>query len=406
MKYILLCTTLILSTWAIGQTAQREAPHSASFELGKGLNLSFNDGDYIFSLGGMIQPAVGFSRDSSAEADYFLNSRRTYFNIGAKAKNEKVSFFIQTDFSLASPLLDAWISYQPHKSTTITFGQQQTIANNREMMVMEDRLQFIDRSLLSNVYSSTGREFGLYVSSELALKSLVFVPQIAVTSGDGRNSFGADSRDIDAGGLKYAARLDVYPLGLFTEGNDKQIMDIAHEAKPRLILGAAASYNDGASDVIGEGHNNLELYNLLGQAQLPDYRQFYSDILFKYQGFSFLGEYTVNTAKGLQGAYLNNTASAPLLPTGISELLALGTGYNAQLGYVTKSGYGADIRYAAVSPEFDANVNSVVQERSAMTLGLTKYVKENSLKLHAAVTSLDQGDFSTTMGTFMVQVVF
>jgi hypothetical protein len=335
-----------------------------------------------------------------------MNSRRTYFHIGGKAKNEKVEFFIQTDFSLASPLLDAWVAFQPHKTTTITFGQMQTIANNREMQIMEDHLQFIDRSLLSSAYSNTGREFGLFVTSKLPVGAMAFVPQIAVTSGDGRNSFGADSRDVDLGGLKYAARLDFYPMGLFSTDNDKQIMDLMHEAKPKLAVGMAASYNDGASDYRGEGHGNLALYNLLGKAQLPDYRQVYSDIVFKYKGFSFLGEYAISTAKGLQGAYLNETASAQLIPTQISELLSLGSGYNTQLGYVTRSGYGFDVRYAAVTPEFNTNANSIIKDQSAITLGLTKYVKQNSLKLHAAVTSIDQGDYSTLQGVFMVQVVF
>lgn len=401
MKYILASTLLLISAFVSAQNS-----HSASFELGEGLSVDLNNGDYSFSLGGMIQPSVGFIKDSTAESEYLFNSRRTYFHIGGKAKNEKLSFLIQTDFSLSSPLLDAWVTYSPSKFIDLTFGQKQTIANNREMQIMEDKLQFADRSLLSSSYSNTGREFGLFIASELPIKSMVLVPQIAVTSGDGRNSFGADSRDVDAGGLKYAARLDFYPMGSFSEGNDEQIMDMAHEEKPKLVLGTAASYNDGASDVIGEGHQNLELYNLIGQSQLPDYRQLYSDILFKYRGFSFLGEYTISTAKGLQGAYLNNTASATLLPTQISELLSLGTGYNAQLGYVTKSGYGADIRYASVSPEFDTNINSVIQDRTATTIGLTKYVKENSLKIHVAVTSMDQGDYSKLQGVFMVQVVF
>lgn len=406
MKVTLIYTMLLVSTLASAQIADSKNENLATFELGTGLNIDFNNGDYVFNLGGMIQPAVGMTKDSSAASDYFMNSRRTYFHIGGRAKNEKVSFLIQTDFSLSSPLLDAWVAYQPHKTTTITFGQKQTMANNREMMIMEDKLQFADRSLLSSSYSSTGREFGLFVETELAVSSMYFRPQLGVTSGDGRNSFGADSRDVDLGGLKYAARLDFYPLGLFSKDNDKQIMDLAHEARPKVVIGSAASYNDGASDKIGEGHGNLALYNLLGKAQYPDYRQVYTDLIFKYQGFSFLGEYGISTAKGLQGAYLSQTASVPLVPTQISQLLALGTAINAQLGYVTASGYGVDMRYAAIRPEFETNNSSIIQEKSAITLGLTKYVKENSLKIHAAITSLNQGDYTTLQSVFMVQMVF
>ncbi len=406
MKYTLIFTLLTVSLLTSAQNTSEKNQNSALFELGKGLTIDFDNGNYAFNLGGMVQPSIGLAKDSSAQSDYFMNSKRTYFHIGGNAKNEHVAFFIQTDFSLSAPLLDAWVSYQPHKSTTITFGQKQTIANNREMLLMEDKLQFIDRSLLSSSYSVIGREFGLFLATELPFKKMILIPQIAITSGDGRNSFGVDSRDVDLGGLKYAARLDFYPLGQFSDENDKQIMDLAHESKLKMVLGMAGSYNDGASDVVGEGHGNLALYNLLRQAQLPDYRKVYTDLLLKYKGFSFLGEYAIGTAKGLQGAYLNANALFRLLPTQISQFLALGTGLNTQLGYVTASGYGADVRLASVSPEFDTNSGSVIQRKSAITLGLTKYVKNNSLKLHAAVTSLDQGDYNTIQAVFMVQVVF
>jgi hypothetical protein len=407
MKYLFCIFFLAVSFAALAQDKPvNPAPRSANFELGKGLTFSLNNGDYTFKLGGMMQPAASFIKDSIAEAEYFFNSRRTYFNIGGEAKNEKLEFFIQMDFSRPSPLLDAWVSYLPHKSTKITVGQKQTIANNREMLLMEDQLQFVDRSVLSNTFSQTGREFGVFVESKLNVGSFLLVPQIAATSGDGRNSFGTTSLDPDAGGLKYAARVDVYPFGAFKEENDKQVADLYYEESPKLVLGAAASYNDGASGSQGEGHNEVSLYNYLGQQQLPDYRQVYGDVLLKYKGFSFLGEYGIATAKGLEGAFVDETAAIHLIPAQISEILSLGTGMNLQMGYTTKSGYGADIRYASVTPEFDTNAASVVSNLNAATIGITKYVKQNSLKLNAAITSYDFNGTSQLRGDFMVQVVF
>ena len=406
MRNIFLHFLLLGSLAAFAQDKPVAPPHSANFELGEGLVFNLNNGDYTFKLGGMIQPAIGFIKDSTAEAEYLFNARRTYFNIGGKAKNEKLEFLIQTDFSLSSPLLDAWVAYQPHKTVKIAMGQKQTIGNNREMMLMEDQLQYIDRSVLSTVYSNTGREFGVFIESTFDLGSAVLAPQIAVTSGDGRNSFGASSLDTDAGGFKYAARLDAYPFGNFKEGNDKQVADLHREESPKLVLGAAASYNDGASGTTGEGHNELALYNFRGELQLPDYRQLYGDLLFKYKGFSFLGEYGVATAKGLEGAYINETATVDLVPRQISEILSLGAGMNLQAGYVTASGYGADVRYASVAPEFDTNVASVVSNITATSLGITKYIKQNSLKLNAAVTSYNVDGASSLRGDFMVQVIF
>jgi len=110
--------------------------------------------------------------------------------------------------------MDAWIGYEPIEQVKISFGQKQTFVNNREMTYREDRLQFVSRSMLSQSLSQTGREFGVFVESKFKLgNTMGIVPMAALTSGDGRNSFGEDSRDSDIGGVKIGGRLDFYPLG-------------------------------------------------------------------------------------------------------------------------------------------------------------------------------------------------
>ncbi|MEM6262731.1 MAG: hypothetical protein AAGI38_09510 [Bacteroidota bacterium] len=400
--------TYILLSYSIVLFGQETDPkNQASFELGSGLNFSLENGAYKFKLGGMIQPYMAYEKFEDTPADYFFNARRSYFNFSGALAKDKVDFFLQTDFSLAEPLLDAWVAYQPVKELRIIMGQKQTIGNNREMMIMEDQLQFAGRSLLSTVFSRSGREFGLFIESKWGSDKFGVVPQIAVTSGDGRNAFGTDSRDVDQGGFKYAARLDLYPLGFFSEGNGILIADLAHESSPKLVLGVAASFNDGASHLAGEGTREFFLYNALGDVQLPDYRQLYGDLLFKYQGISLLAEYMVATATSLEGAFVDEVGGIALVPTEISEYLALGTAVNVQTGYMTKGGLGVDVRYSALSPEFETNVNSLVQESSAFTAGAVKYFKGNALKLQIAYTLItrenatDQG-----MGELMLQLIF
>jgi len=90
--------------------------------------------------------------------------------------------------------------------------------------------------MVSTAFSASGREFGLFVSHLFLLGTVGVEPQIAITSGDGRNSFGVDSRDYDRGGLKYGGRLDVYPLGFFVEGNGNLIADLAHEETFKMVI--------------------------------------------------------------------------------------------------------------------------------------------------------------------------
>ena len=391
---------------SIGLFAQNSTnTNSADFELGEGLKVSLNDGDYEFAVSGMIQAYYGFQQPESQDMQHFLNVKRSYLRISGKAKNEKLSFMLQTDFSSPSPLLDAWLAYEPIEHLKITAGQKQSIANNREMLMIEDHLTYADRSVLSRQLASSGREFGLFVEYKIKVGELTFVPQAMVTSCDGKNSFGTDSRDVDFGGFKYGARLDIYPLGMFIKGNELQVADLAHEDKLRFVLGGAASYNDGASHFVGEGHGDFIIYNEAGERQLPDYRKIYGDILVKYKGFSFLGEYGIATATSLKGTFTDPTATTKLLPTEISQYLALGRAYNAQLGYVTKSGYAVDLSYAGLNREFDNNF-SQLQDATALTAGFAKYFKDNSLKVQASYTNLNQNDFITHQGQIMVQVIF
>lgn len=404
MKKLLSILLIAFSMQGFTQTAPVQ--HHTHFELGSGLNFAFNDSAYLFKISGMVQPYMSFEQLTDQDAEYFFNARRTYFNISGTAVKEKVDFFIQMDYSQPNALLDAWIRYRPIERLSITFGQKQTIGNNREMMIMEDRLQFPGRSILSTTFSNSGREFGVYADYTFGTDVLI-IPQVGFTSGDGKNSFGEDSRDIDVGGFKYAARLDIYPLGAFSQGNTNLVADLAHEETPKLVVGGAASFNDGASEPVGEGHGEFILFNQIGEAQQPDYRQVYGDLLVKFKGFSFLGEYVVATATNLEGTYIEPTGTDLLLPTNISQYLALGSAYNLQLGYTTRSGFGLDLRYSNVKPEFEENLNSIVQEQDAWTVGLVKYFKGNDLKVQGTIGSVSQGmDTDLLVGQLMIQAIF
>ena len=399
---VFLCISILINA------QESEEKNTAEFDLGSGLNFSFNEGNYQFNFGGFVTPTYSYNKVSGSDAENTFNARNAFLILSGKAIKEKVSFLVQTDYSLSQPLLDAWIAYHPTENITITFGQKQTFVNNREMSYREDRLQFTDRSLLSRALSDTGREFGVFAESKFTVGShFGIAPMVAVTSGDGRNSFGSDSRDSDLGGLKLGGRLDLYPLGYFTEGNDLFSADLAHEEELKFVIGAAVSKNTGASNAIGEGHGDFLLYNGNGSDNLPDYSQAYIDLLLKYKGFSFLAEYANASAEGLDLAYTDEAATQLLAPQQISEFLVLGDSYNMQAGYVTKSGFGFDVRYENAKPEFETNLNSLLTDYSSYTFGLTKYFDNNNLKMQASFSNIDVTNGNNqTVAEFLVQIVF
>lgn len=381
-------------------------PQLTDFKLGEGLNISLNNGDYQFHIGGFIQPSIGYQELAGADTDFNFNAKRAFFIIDGTAVKEKISFLLQTDFSFNEPLLDAWVAYHPTKSIIITAGQKQTFLNNREMIYREDKLQFAERSRLSQIYSNTGREFGLFVQGRFGNKFGI-APAVALTSGDGRNSFGADSRDTDKGGVKYGVRVDVYPIGYFKEGNDQYTADLGREESLKILLGGAVSQNNGASNENGEGHGDFLFFDEDGNENLPDYSQIYLDLLLKFKGFSFLGEYVNSSASDLGTPFLNDNGTDVLAPSQISEFLVLGNSYSLQTGYVTKNGYSLDLRYEQTNPEFENNSTSILTDSNSYTVGLTKYFLGNNLKLQASYSKVEfaQGD-SLDIGEVVFQIVF
>ena len=390
--------------------AQEEKPkNDTNFELGKGMTFNLNEGSYQFFISGFIQPSIRYEEVKDSKANNFFNAKRSFFMLGGKALKEKVSFLVQTDFSTASPLFDAWIAYHPYSWITITGGQKQNFTNNREMLYREDRLQFTDRSLNSRTFSRTGREFGLFVETNFKLgKNIILEPKASLTSGDGRNSFGADSRDTDYGGLKIGGRLDLYPLGSFKDGNNLYTADLLYEDKVKILMGGAISKNKGVSHKTGEGHGEFLLYDQSSTVLLPDYNQVHGDFLLKYKGFSTLLEYSNTSASNInKRIFTDFNATVILRPTQISEFLILGSNFTAQVGYVTKTGYSLDFRLENATPEFKNNLGSLLQEYKNYTLGFTKYFKGNDLKLQIAgsKTEIPQGKNITT-GEVLLQIVF
>jgi len=363
--------------------------NKASYSLGNGLNFSFNEGNYYFGLNGFIQP--GYLRETMEGMDDVnsFRSKRTFLQFEGNAVEEKVSFFVQLDFSRSNPLMDVYMAYQPVEQVKISFGQKQNFANNREMIYREDRLQFVNRSLLSESLSRTGREFGVFVESKFEVGNFGIMPMAALTSGDGRNSFGQDSRDSDIGGVKIGGRLDLYPLGYFKPGNELTSVDLAREDELKFVIGVAGSHNNGASGASGESHGDFFLFDQNGEDSLPDYRQVYTDILMKYKGFSLLAEYANTSATGIDLAFLDESATQILAPQQISQFLALGDSYNVQLGYVTKSGFSFDFRYANTTPEFDSFDGSVLSDMNQTSFGFSKYFYDNALKLQASYSRFD-----------------
>ena len=392
--------------------------NNASFSLGDGISFSFNEGDYEFNIYGFIKPTYIYNDEKiyTADGEYsnvfrqFKSQNSNLFFTGF-AKDEKLSFTIQMDYSSSNPLVEAFIGYHFNEKTTLYFGQMQVNHNNLEMTYNEDRLRFTNRGILSQTYTENGEEFGLFFETSFG-KSIIFKPTLAITSGDGKNSFGDDSRDSDKGGVKFGSRINIFPFGDFSIGNRLSTVDLIHEERPKVQIGFAYSKNMGASNKVGDGHGDFILYDDSGDELFPDYSQLFLDLNLKYKGFSLVLEYADAYASGLDQIYTDPNAFNLLIPQQISEYLVVGDSQGIQFGYFTKNGISIDLIYENLNPEFDSYGSSILRKSSNMGVGISKYLAGNNLKIQASLfktgyenlNNLNDDEFMS--GSFLVQIAF
>lgn len=390
----------IISLFAIITTVHAQESNqdiSASFDknndytynLGSGILFNFDDSTHMFQIGGMSQPRFLNSRvnDTTLDPGNYFGIKRSYFSLNGSLNKGMFSFLIQTNFSDSYPLLDAWAGYHPNKNISIYFGQRMSPFNNLSMQIMEYNLQFASRNYLSQNFTESGREFGLFIESKFSIGNIGFKPILAITSGDGKNSFGVLSSDTDQGGLKYGGRLNIYPFGFFKENNEFIGHDTYKEKSHKLMFGFSSSLNQGASHEIGEGHYFQDLppngtfmfFDTIGNRKLPNYLKNYVDILYKYKGFNILFEYVNTAAYNLQGTSLNSTGSLLLEPTQISQYLVLGNAFNIQGGYLFKSDWSIDLKFGRSYYEFEQTY-SILQNYDSMGAGITKYFSNRAVK--------------------------
>lgn len=393
---------LFVMMWLVATSYAQTDGNQADFQLGKGLNISLENGKHHLNIGGYLQLDGTYAKSENEESESRFGVKRAYFSLGGDYLNDKFGFLLQMNFADSYPLLDAWMSYKPVESLTVTVGQKQSFSGPRSMMYADYDLNLGDRSLAAQTFFATGRELGLFLETRQALGSLGLDLGVALTSGDGRNSFGSSSSDFDLGGVKYSARTSLYPLGFFSRNNEFSGTDFAREASPKLALGFAYSYNDGASHPIGEGHGDFNLYDKDGKIDYPAYQKISADILFKYSGFSLLAEYVNAVGDRLEGLYTAPSVNSKLQPTQIADYLTLGNGLNVEAGYLFRSNWAVDLRYSTVMPEWSEKTK-LIEKTNEYTAGIARYVIDNRLKLQLTGSYRDRPDNQLSGHSLQVQ---
>jgi hypothetical protein len=380
-----------------------------SYSFGEGISFTADNGSMI-KLSGYAQPHVEIKNYNDLEENSSSNRfrlRRLRLRFDGQASNPKFAYRFQVDLSGSSEtgeatgdfLLDAYVSYDITNRIKVIFGQRSTYTDNRELFMNSNSLQLVERSRLTSAFSSI-REFGLFLSGNFRLngQGSYLRPYFVLTNGDGINNF-----DKDLGGLKIGGRIDFLPFGLFTNKGQFRQIDVMRELTPKFVIGVNFSHNSGMSSRRGRNSGSILYLNELGQQSLPDYTKYGIDFLFKYNGFSALGEYVKSSSTVptdiIERVRNDGSTSSSFLVNGVQDIesyvngrMMLGEAYNIQMGYLFKSGITIDSRYTHLKADDNSFLNNATfyNRPNYYTLGIGKLLGRNyGAKIQGSITLVD-----------------
>lgn len=375
---LLLCLALITGAGF----SQTEVDERAMIRFDKGLGFNAPDSVFGLNLRFRMQNRAGFQTVSTDDLSVDLveaRVRRLRLRLDGYIKNQKLNYYVQLSFSrsdqdwdgthVPNVIRDAMVYYHFTPKFYIGFGQGK-LPGNRQRIISSGQLQFADRSMV-NAEFNIDRDFGLMFYYSDVFAGLDYNLKGAVSSGEGRNALASDN------GLAYTGRVEFMPLGRFIKDGDFSEGDLEHELTPKLSLAAGYSYNHKAIRRAGQRGNPLY--------EQRDLKNFYGDILFKYSGWAWYGE------------YMQRMVDDPFTYSG-EEMIYIysGNGVNTQVSYCFQNFWEIAGRYSIVNPSEE--ISQYTSTTSDYTIGVTKYLYRHKVKLQANSSLVKQNAISGISG--------
>ncbi len=388
---------LLLSVSCLAYSQEPNAP-----AFGKGLfNLVGKDSTYTMKIaarmqmltlatwsegpdGGLTDPIQSFLiRRARLKFDGFAYSPKLKYKIELGLSNRDLSGASQFTSNAPRFILDAVVMWNFFGNFEFWMGQTK-LPGNIERVISSGNLQQVDRSLLNGTFT-IDRDLGIQVRHHFNLSdNFVVREKFAVSVGEGRNI-----TSINLGGYQYTARLELLPFGNFKKKGDYTGADLVREETPKLML--AATYDTNQDAVKTRSNQGRYMVTDNGFYQ-TDINTVFIDAMFKYNGFSFMGEFANRTAKDPIAKNSDGTLT--------DDVVQVGNGLNLQTGYLFKSNWEISGRYTDIN--LDENITGR-NPASQYTLGLSKYIVGHKLKVQTDLSYLNL-DGGTNRLTYRLQV--
>jgi phosphate-selective porin OprO/OprP len=330
------------------------------YNYGKGLGMTSPDSIFQLNIRFRIQNRAEYIEDDKSGFGAYI--RRLRLRLDGYVGNPKFLYALQLSFAPddvgeiqegknINIIRDAVIFYRPSNNWTFGFGQTK-LPGNRQRVNSSGALQLPDRSI-NNAKFNLDRDFGFQINQLNEYKDrFSYNFKGAISTGNGRNT----TVDGDMG-LAYTAKVELFPLGAFTNSGSTFEGDLKRETSPKVLLSAVYHYNDKAIRSQGTlGHDLSESRSL---------RSFLADAVFKYQGFSAML------------AYMDRNAKDAVVKE--DEYVFTGKGWDYQLSYLFPSNYEVISRVS--TQKAGKEIHSFTPHQNQYSVGLTKYIWEHAFKL-------------------------
>ncbi len=360
--------------------------------FGKGLfNLVGKDSSFTMKIAARMQ-ILAISKGQDASDGFFTENesnflvRRARLKFDGYAFSPKLKYKLElglsnrdisggSDFTRNTPryILDAVVMWNFYENFELWFGQTK-LPGNIERVISSGNLQLVDRSLVNSVFN-IDRDVGFQLRHHFDLTdSFVVREKIAFSQGEGRNV-----TDGNLGGYQYTGRIELLPFGEFDGGGDYSGADLKREETPKLML--ALTYDSNQNAVRTRSNLGSYMLNDVGVYE-TNINTLFVDFMFKYNGFSLMGEYADRDAKDAIAKNSDGTATG--------DVVWVGKGINLQSGYVFPSNWEVSGRYTNI--KLDEGITGRSPE-TQYTLGLSRYIVGHKLKVQTDLSylSIDNG---------------
>jgi len=303
-------------------------------------------------------------RRARLKFDGFAYSPKLKYKIELGLSNRDISGANAFNRNTPRYILDAVIMWNFAGNWELWAGQTK-LPGNVERVVSSANLQLIDRSLLNSRFN-IDRDLGIQIRHKTSLGGTFLMREkLSVSQGEGRNV-----SEGNEGGLQYTARLEFLPFGTFKSKGDYSQSDLKREETPKLMAGFTYNFNENA--VRERGFAGDYMIRTDGSIFETNQTTIFADTMFKYNGFSFMGEYAKRTADEVIATEIDGTT-----PTG--DIVLTGDALNLQAGYLFKNNYEIAARFTTVN--YEAITGSLPQDQ--YTIGVNKFIVGHKLKVQS-----------------------